>query len=94
MGQVYVRASKRAKAYTRRSSDSAVNRVLHHKGMAQKNFSRFSRSKSPLRAARSKALVLAHTHHAAQYMRDIEAKYRPRNGKLFSNTSLYRKLKY
>lgn len=90
---IFVKASRRAKAYWR--SNSQIVRYTHHTAMASKNFSRFSRAETPLRAQRAKALVKAHSHHARMYMRDIEDKYRAgRRGKLFSNTALFRKLKY
>ncbi len=97
MGQVFVRASRRAKAYVRQGRDrgSSIAGVKLHRTRADNAFTRMSKSKSRSQVTRAKAAISANLHHARQYRRDLEAKFAAgKNNKLFSNSKLYRKLMY
>ena len=97
MGQVFVRASRRAKAYVRQGRDrgSSIAGVSLHRTRAGDSFTRMSGAKSSSQVSRAKAAISANLHHARQYRRDLEAKFlRGKNNKLFSNSKLYRKLMY
>ena len=94
---VFVRASRRAKAYVRQGRDrgSSIAGVALHRTRADVAFTRMSKTTSRSQVSRAKAVISANLHHALQYRQDLEAKFlRGKNNKLFSNSKLYRKLMY